>query len=102
MAGAAGGRAGASAAARGSSAAANGSSAGRKGLVGGREGVVGGREGAVGGRSRRCRPTLCIILITSPMIPTELMEKPLMHRRPLLLLLAAALVPAALAGCGGP
>jgi sulfate transport system substrate-binding protein len=36
------------------------------------------------------------------MFPTELMEKTRMHRRPLLLLLAAALVPAALAGCGGP
>jgi sulfate/thiosulfate-binding protein len=36
------------------------------------------------------------------MFPTELMEKTRMNRRPLLLLLAAALVPAALAGCGGP
>jgi sulfate transport system substrate-binding protein len=37
-----------------------------------------------------------------PVIPTDLMEKTRMNRRPLLVLLAAALVPAALAGCGGP
>src|SRR5690349_9863970 len=36
------------------------------------------------------------------MIPTELMEKNRMNRRPLLVLLAVALAGAALAGCGGP
>jgi sulfate transport system substrate-binding protein len=38
----------------------------------------------------------------SPMIPTDLMENHAMHARSLVLLLAAALVPAVLAGCGGP
>src|SRR5215210_8426693 len=37
-----------------------------------------------------------------PMFPTEMMEKQPMIRRHLATLLAAALVPAVLAGCGGP